>query len=376
MKYLLNKPSISSLEIKYVNDVLKKGWLSAEGEHTLVFEKKFLKYIGLKYGLAVQSGTAALHAALKALDVKVGDRVIIPNYTCLSNISAVKQCGALPVIVEVERDTLGLDYELLKKAVTRYKPKVVQLVHVYGYPARDTLKISKLCKLKKIKLLEDTSESLGSKIFEKRTGTFGDINITSLRSEKMIGVGEGGFISTNNKVLFEKSYLYAARNAKYRKNTDPYWKKYFAQGEGCNYRLPHLLGAFGRGQIERFSGYLLKNKILVGKMYRKVFKNSEYFFLQKIVKGSKPNYWLNAIYFKDFNFKKTIKVGNFLMKSGVEIRSGFWPMSKQSGFDFKIVKKDNVSQDVFNKTIVLPSSYDLKLKDIINIKKKLDRAIY
>jgi dTDP-4-amino-4,6-dideoxygalactose transaminase len=376
MKYLLNKPSISSLETKYVNDVLKKGWLSAEGEHTSIFEKKFLKFVGLKYGLAVQSGTAAVHAALKALDVKIGDRVIIPNYTCLSNISAVKQCGAMPIIVEVERDTLGLDYELLKKAVAKYKPKVVQLVHVYGYPARDTIKIAKFCKLKKIKLLEDTSESLGSKIFKKNTGTFGDINITSLRSEKMIGVGEGGFISTNNKVLFEKSYLYCARNAKFRKSTDPYWKKYFAQGEGYNYRLPHLLGAFGRGQIERFRGYLLKKKILVGKMYREVFKNSRYCFLQKIIKDSEPNYWLNAIYFKDFNFKKTIKLGNYLMRSGIEIRSGFWPMNKQLGFDFKIVKNDNVSEDIFNKTIVLPSAYDLKLKDIMNIKKQLDRAIY
>jgi perosamine synthetase len=140
--------------------------------------------------------------------------------------------------------------------------------------------------------------------------------------------------------------------------------------------LPHLLGAFGRGQIERFRGYLLKKKILVGKMYREVFKNSRYCFLQKIIKGSEPNYWLNAIYFKDFNFKKTIKLGNSLMRSGIEIRSGFWPMNKQLGFDFKIVKNDNVSQDIFNKTIVLPSAYDLKLKDIINIKKQLDRAIY
>ena len=146
MKYLLNIPSITKLEKKYVNDVLNKGWLSAEGEHTKIFEKKLSKLLTARYGFAVQSGTAALHTALKTLGVKSGDRVIVPNYTCLSNLSAVTQCGAIPIIVEVERETMGLDYNLLKKSIKLYKPKVVQLVHVYGFFAKDTLRIVKLCR--------------------------------------------------------------------------------------------------------------------------------------------------------------------------------------------------------------------------------------
>ena len=184
MKLLINKPNISNLEKKYVSDVLNKGWLSAGGEHTTIFEKKFANFLNLKYAFAVQSGTAALHTALKAAGVEKGDRVITPNFTCLSNISTISQCNAVPIVVEIERDTLGLDYDLVMIAIEKYKPKVLQLVHVYGHPARDTKKIINLCKKNKIIVIEDSSESFGAEINGVKTGTFGDINVTSVRSEK------------------------------------------------------------------------------------------------------------------------------------------------------------------------------------------------
>jgi len=374
MKIRLNEPSISNLEKKYVNDVINKNWLSADGEHTKIFEKKLSKYLNLKNGFAVQSGTAALHAALKGLNINKNDSVVVPNYTCLSNLSSVTLCGANPIIVEVESDTLGLDYNHLKKAIKIYKPKAVQLVHVYGFVARDTIKIRTLCRQNNIKLLEDNSEGLGATLNKKKTGSFGDITINSIRSEKMIGVGEGGFIATNNKKIFDKSYYYASRSIKHRTLKDPYWKKYYADGEGCNYKLPHLLGAFGRGQIERFD-YILKNKIRVGNLYRTTFRNEKYTLLSKIIKGSKPVYWLNGIYLPKSNFNLTIKIGNELIKNGIEIRSGFWPLNKQSGFKFKYIGGKNISQDIFNKSIILPSAYNLTSKKIEFIKSTLDRII-
>jgi len=230
MKLLINKPSITNLEKKYVNDVLNKGWLSIDGEHTKIFEKKLSKLLKVKRGFTVQSGTAALHTALKGLGVKKNDKVVLPNYTCISNLTAVTQCGAIPIIVEVDRETLSLDFNLLKKAIKIYKPKVVQLVHVYGFVAKDTVKIKNLCKKNKIKLLEDNSESFGAVLNNKNTGSFGDVSINSLRSEKMIGIGEGGFVATNDKKIFHKSYLYASRSATFRRSKDPYWKKYHSNG--------------------------------------------------------------------------------------------------------------------------------------------------
>ena len=145
MKYLINKPNLSNLEKKYVLNALKTTWLSSNGSNTKIFESKFSKITKNKYSLAVQSGTSALHLALKSLGVKRNDKVIVPNYTCVSNLSAVSQCNAKAILVDVEEDTFGLDYNLVLRAIKKFKPKVLQLVHVYGFPARDTYKIIKLC---------------------------------------------------------------------------------------------------------------------------------------------------------------------------------------------------------------------------------------
>lgn len=380
MKYLLNTPSLNNLEKKYILDVLKTTWLSSNGKHTREFEKKFVKFLGLKYGIAVQSGTSALHLALKAVGVKSGDRVITPNYTCISNLTCITQCNAIPVIVEVEKDTLGLDADLVKKAIRIYKPKALQLVHVYGYPAKDTIKIAKLCKKKKIVLIEDSSESFGSEINKKKIGSFGDINVTSIRSEKMIGVGEGGILSFSKKNLYKRALLIASRHAPFRTKKDPYWKKYFVNGEGYNYLIPHLLGAVGRAQIEKFSKSVLLKKIKIGQFYKKIFTDKRIELTQKKTKNHKIVYWLNSIYFRNLDKKQVQKIGSELMKLGIEVRSGFWPLNKQVGFDFKYIgnkknKTVSVSDDIFNKSLVLPSSTDLQLKDIKNIYNRLIKIL-
>ena len=379
MRYLLNKPLIGKLEKKYILDTLKSTWLSSNGKHTLEFEKKFANYLGLNFGLAVQSGTSAIHIALKAAGVKKGDYVICPNYTCISNLSCISQCNGIPVITEIERDTLGLDYENVKKAIKKYKPKVLQLVHVYGYPAKDTKKIIKLCKQKKIVVIEDSSEAFGSMIDNKKIGTFGDINVTSIRSEKMIGVGEGGILSFKNKKFYLKAKLIASRHAPFRSGKDPYWKKYFSDGEGYNYLMPHLLGAVARAQIENFPKIMLKKKRYVGNTYRKLLNHKDIYMTQSIPRNFRPVFWLNSIYFKKLNKYQVRNLGKFLMKKGIEVRSGFWPLNQQKGFKFEYVnginKDKNLSKKIFEKSLVLPSSSDLNKKDINLIIKTITKLI-
>ena len=373
MKYLINTPYISTLEKKYVNDVLRSGWLSINGTHTRIFEKKFNKFLGTKFTLAVQSGTAALHTALKALGVNPGDKIIIPNYTCVSNISVLSQLKAIPIIVEVEKDSFGIEVEGLERTIKKYKPKVLQIVHVYGYPAKNTLKIIKLCKKYNVKVLEDSSESLGAKIDGKKVGNFGDVSIFSIRSEKMIGVGEGGVISTNQLEIYDRIKLIASRHAPFRKKSDPYWKKYFVSGEGYNYLMPHLLGAVARAQIENFEKIILKKKIYIGGMYQKIFnENYDYCILQKSTKNLKSVYWLNAIYFKNLNKNKVRELGHFLNKKKIEVRSGFWPLSKMNAFKSISTFKNSVSLELFEKVLVLPSNINLRKNDLLYFKKNID----
>tara|TARA_B100000427_G_scaffold325484_1_gene332419 strand:- start:9003 stop:10130 length:1128 start_codon:yes stop_codon:yes gene_type:complete len=375
MKYLINSPHISKLEKKYVLNALNSGWLSVNGKNTKEFEKKISKFLNINYSLAVQSGTAAIHLALKSLGCKSNQNVIVPNYTCVSNISAVSQCGAIPIIVEIERDTLGIDLKQLKIAIKKYKPKILQLVHVYGCPAKNTMEIVKICKKNKIKLIEDFSESLGAELGNKKIGNFGDISICSIRSEKMIGVGEGGVVLTKNKALFEKIKKLGSRNSPFRRSKDPYWKKYFSSGEGYNYLLPHLLGSMARAQIERFQKYLLPKKIKIGKLYKEIFDDKNISITQKPLKNSKPVYWLNSIYFKNLSKTKVRKIAVYLEKKGIEVRSGFWPLSNLKGFKSKYIGKKKVSMDIFNKSLVLPSNISLKKSDIKKFKSLINNFL-
>ena len=373
MKYPLNIPYISKLEKEYVNDVLKSQWLSINGKHTQIFEKKFSKFLNTKYALAVQSGTAAVHTALRALNIKENDKVIIPNFTCVANISCLSQIKAKPVIVDVENDTQGIDFESFKIAVKKHKPKAVQLVHVYGHPARDTILISNFCKKNKIFLIEDASESLGAEINGKKVGSYGDIAIFSLRSEKMIGVGEGGVLVTNKKKLYENIKLIASRHAPFRIKKYSYWKKYYVSGEGYNYLMPHLPGSIARAQIENFTKHILNKKVKIGFLYRKIFEeNKNYFIPQKLFKNSKPSFWLNSIFFKKLNQNQVKELGEHLIENKIEVRSGFWPLAKMP--KFKSIKVSNYknTNNLFNQLLILPSNIRIKKNDIEYFKKLID----
>jgi perosamine synthetase len=369
MKYLLNIPNLSKIEKKYVADVLKRGWLSSNGNHNVIAQKTFGRLVKKKYNITVQSGTAALHVILKAIGIKKSDKVIVPNYSCSANINSVAQCNATAVTVEVEKETLGLDYNIVKKAILIHKPKALQLVHIYGCPARDTIKIVNLCKKNNITLVEDGSEALGAKIKGRKVGEFGDVSIFSLRSEKMLGVGEGAIISTNNKILYEKILLLSSRNMPFRKKSDPYWKKYISNGEGYNYMMPHLLSAVLRGQLERHK-IIFKHKIRVGKLYTKIFK--DYFtFSQAPPKNFHSVYWLNSIILEKLSGKEVKMVGEKLMQLGIEVRSGFWPLINTKNIRIIHMGDKKISNNCYNKILVLPSNYKLTAKDILYIRNKL-----
>jgi len=358
-KYYLNEPFLEGKEEEYVLDVLRSRWLSIKGKHTRIFEEKFAEMVGLRYCFAVQSGTAALHTALLALGIKKGDKVVIPNFTCGGSASSVIQCGATPVILDVEPETFGLDYNQLEKYLETEKPKAVMIVHVYGFPARDTEKIVQLCREKEISVIEDCCEAHGAEINGKKVGTFGDIAVFSVRSEKMIGVGEGGLILSDNQKLMDNAFYWGQRAAPYRRDKDPYWFTYLYTGVGMNYAMPHLLGAIGRAQIENFSE-ILRRKTAVGQKYQELLSQIQGVRVQKIIESHKPVFWLNAIVLEDKTPAFTHQIGEELLEEGVEIRPGFWPLGEQPPFESSAWGKQDVGKYLFDHILVLPSSVYLE----------------
>jgi len=355
VKYRLNEPFLEGKEKKYALDVLKSRWLSSRGKHTLIFEEKFAKTIGVKYALAVQSGTAAIHTAIMALGLGNGDKVIVPNYTCAGSIVGIIQCAATPVILDVEPETFGLDIITVKKYIKKIKPKALLMVHVYGFPVKDTEEIVAVCRKNGIIIIEDCSEAFGAKIDNRSVGTYGDIATYSVRSEKMLGVGEGGVVITDNKKLIDRAYYWAARAAPYRTNSDPYWKTYQYTGVGMNYLLPHMLGALARAQIENFDE-ILKRKRAVGIRYQNLLAGVEGVRLQRKISNHSSVFWLNMVILDRLTTEQVRSLGKKLVNSGVEIRPGFWPLGNLKPFrEMKYGSQKN-GMYIFHKGIVLPSS--------------------
>ncbi len=360
-KYYLNEPWIGEKEIEYVTDVLKQGWLSAGGPYTRKFEEAFAKIIGVKHALAVQSGTAALHTALLALGIKPGDKVVVPAYTCAACITSVLQMGAEPILIDVEPKIFGMDAIILEEVLSTQKIKAVMVVHVYGFPVQNFDKIIELCKRYNVLLLEDASEALGATINGKNAGSFGDISVFSIRSEKMIGVGEGGIVLTNNKEWRDRAYFYAARAAPFRRPEDLWWHKYIYTGVGMNYLLPHIPAAIGVAQLEKFPEILAKKRF-IGMKYRELLGSLPRIRFQEVASGTEPCFWLNCILL-DAEEKKVREIGADLIKQGLEVRPAFWPLSDLEVFRQYAYGSQEQSLRLFRSMLVLPSSVKLAEKD-------------
>jgi len=381
MLYRSNEPLFEGKEKEYVLDVIESGWLSIGGYHTKIFEEEFAKLVGVKHALAVQSGTAALHTSLLALGVGKGDKVVVPNFTCGSCITPVLQCGATPIILDVEQESFGLDINRLKQLIEKEKLKAVMPVHMYGFTPRDFQAIVSLCKNNGIFVLEDACEALGAEIKGQKLGSLGDIAAFSVRSEKMIGVGEGGMVLTNDKALYDKAFYWASRAAPYRREKDPLWDKYLYTGIGMNYLMPHLPGAVGRAQLENFESILAKKRE-VAKTYRGLLKDVKGIKLQQRISDSNPAYWLNAVILEDKTKEEVREIGEELHKRGVEIRPAFFPLGNQEIFKEYAWGDQNVGNYLFEKSFVLPSSVFLAkddckgVKEIVNILLEVKDSAY
>jgi len=372
LKYLINKPLLDGNEKKYINDVLDSGWLSQNGKYTKKLEYEFSKYLGVFGTVAVQSGTAALHVACKSVGVKNGDFVIVPNFTCGACVTAPILSGAIPVIMDIELDTLSLDLNNLENVFTAYKPRALILVHMYGYPAKYTIEIQKLCTQYNVALIEDCAEAHGATLNSKKVGLFGEVSIFSIRSDKMIGAGEGGLVSSVHQSTLEEARLYANRSAPYRRKGDPWMLAYYYNDLALNYALPEPLSALALAQLENLDRRIIMKREIAS-TYRDLLSSESRISMQKIMPNTEPVFWLNTILLDGFGFSKTYKIGKLLMEKGIEARPGFYPLSDQN---FNVVRygSQKTGSYVFENSIVLPSAVELannSCEEIHNIVKIL-----
>jgi dTDP-4-amino-4,6-dideoxygalactose transaminase len=239
-------PSVSEEAMAAVVDLMRKGETS-NSPIVAEFEREFADYVGSKYGMALTSGTAALHTALFAAGAGPGDEVIAPSYTFIAGASIIAPTGAMAVFADVDRDTMNLDPEDIERKITP-RTRALIVCHVWGNPA-DMDPIMELCRPRGIAVIEDCSHAHGATHKGKKVGSVGDIGCFSCQGGKLVAAGEGGVLTTDNQELYERAILMgrAEKRAEIREDS---WSKQFAfTGVGYKFR-PHPLGiAIAREQL-------------------------------------------------------------------------------------------------------------------------------
>ena len=224
-----------------------------------LFENEFSEKIGVKHSLATNSCTSALICSLVALEIGPGDEVIVPGYTFFASCASIIAARAVPVIAEVD-DSLTIDPLDIEKKITP-RTKAIIVVHMRGAPC-DMTKILALAKKHNLKVIEDVAQSAGGTYKGKRLGGFGEINAFSFQYHKIITAGEGGAVTTNDELLYERAMSYHDTAACWRPGgPEKRFSKARYSGElfpGVNYRMNEISGAILRVQLKRLDGLISK----------------------------------------------------------------------------------------------------------------------
>ena len=363
----VNKPSITKTDARHVNRVIKSGWISSEGPNVKNFENKFSKFIGHKHSVAVSSGTAALDIAVKSLNLKKNDEIIIPNFTIISNALAVIKLGLKIKLVDCDLKNWNMNIGKIEEAITS-KTKAIIATHIYNFPLRIDL-LKKICKKKNILIIEDAAEVLGQKIFGKNCGSFGDISTFSFYANKQITTGEGGMATTNNKKIYNK--MLSLRNLSFGKKN-----RFNHDDIGWNYRMTNIQATLGISQLSRIKD-IVKTRHLVGlRYYNNLAKNKNIFIPEPKKEFAKNIYWVVGILITNKKIKLDAdKVMKKLKAFGIGTRPFFWPMNKQKILKKFIVndKKKFLNSEYISKYgFYLPSSLSLKKSEIDLICEKVN----
>ena len=316
----VNEPLLSKIESRYLVNCIKNKEISSSGKYVKEFEKKFAKKVNRKYAVAVSNGTAALQLAYECFNFKKNDEVILPAFTIISCILPIVRSGATPILVDSDIQTWNMDISQIKKSITK-KTRAIIVPHIYGLTV-DLDPIIKLCKNKKIKIIEDSAEALGLNYKKKPCGSFGDVSTFSFFANKHITTGEGGMIVTNDKKIYENCK--SLRNIFFNEK-----RRFVHYGLGWNYRLTNIQAALGIAQLQQLSKFI-KIKRKIGNKYKSQLKGIKSVLQPlKKLKYCENIYWVYGLVIKEKSKLKLEEVRKKLFKKGIETRNFFWPLNKQ-----------------------------------------------
>ena len=295
-----NWPKFSDEEIIAVSKVLKSGnvnyWTGQEG---LLFEKEFASYVGVNHAVAVSNGTVALELCLRALEIGIGDEVIVTSRTFLSSASAIIMCGASPAFADIDLESQNITADTIQAKLSP-KTKAIICVHLAGWPC-DMHGVMELAKKNNLYVIEDCAQAHGAAIAGKKTGSWAHISAFSFCQDKIMTTGgEGGMVTTNDADLWRKVWSFKDHgksfDAVYHK-VHPLGFRWLHESIGTNYRLTEMQSAIGRIQLSNLNAWVsARNRN--ADLYRYFFDQYEFIHIPK------PNKNITHAYYKFYIFLK------------------------------------------------------------------------
>ncbi len=362
------EPEIGEEEILEVTNALRKGEISGSfGDCIPKFENLFSKYVGCEHGVAVTSGTTALHLAVDAAGTKAGDEVLVSASTHIASALAIIHNNAIPVPVDSDPNTWNLNIDLIDSLVTP-KTKAVIVVHLFGFPV-DMDALMKKAKKHNLIVIEDCAESHGATVRGKMTGSFGDMSCFSFYANKIITTGEGGMVTTNNSEYAEKLRL--LRNLAFTKPR--FWHK----AAGYNFRMTGYQAAMGIAQFKKIETFI-QEKRRIAKQYNSYLGSIKGIQLPPDADWARNVYWMYAIRIgKEFVISRDMLMKR-LLEAGIDTRTFFCPMNMQPCVtEVKGYRKVDcpVAEKMWNDGLYLPSSIKLTEKEIKFISAEIEKAV-
>lgn len=368
----LSIPHVSGEEMKYMKQAIDTNWVAPLGPNVDEMERLAMEFTGAAAALATNSGTAAIHLSLAALDIGQGDTVFCQSFTFAASANPIVYQGATPVFIDSEPDTWNMSPQALQRALQdaaakEMLPKAVIVVHLYGQSAK-MAELQALTDRYGVPIIEDAAESLGATYHGKQTGTIGKAGIFSFNGNKIITTSGGGMLVSDDIAFIEK----ARKLSTQAKEQAPY---YLHESIGFNYRMSNVSAGIGVAQFNVLSQRILTKRFIFD-YYAKHLASNEAIQMHSEFTGTYNNYWLTTLTL-DVNPHDVMQA---MARHNIETRLLWKPMHTQPcfagcAFYAHEVNETPISEQLFATGLCLPSTTSLTESDLARVVATLNTAV-
>lgn len=375
----VSEPLIGSGEIENVLDCLRTGWISSAGKYIEQFEAAWAAVCGVGHGVAVSNGSTALDVAVRALGIGPGDEVLMPTFTIASCLSAIVNVGAVPVLVDSEPRTWGMDVSKLEAAVTD-RTRAIMVVHIYGHPV-DMDEVTRVAKRHRLRVIEDAAEVHGARYLSGRDGPspswrpcggMSDIATFSFYANKLITTGEGGMVVTSDAAV-------AARARSLRNLCFGPPRRFLHKELGFNYRMTNIQAAIGVAQVPRLQS-IVDRKREIAASYSTRLSSLKVLQLPIEESWAYNVYWIYGIVLADEVPFDAVEFARRLAEHDVETRPFFLGMHEQPALHVMGLYKDSlgqfpVAERIARRGLYVPAGLTLEDSQIHIVCDAIEKAI-